>query len=203
MSGDDLIPISGNAVIAGAPQDVWPLLSDPMTVVSCVPGAAITSQRPDGLYEATLSVRFGPTVARFSGEVAVNYDHAGRRCRVDGRGIDQRGASRARVQLQVAVTGTGDAQTQLDVVGGFSVAGPLEAFASAGGVHVARALLAEFAKNMAAEVERSAATPSADASSAMQVPAPPPAATARAATLRGDRLLWQAFLGWLRQVFGR
>ena len=208
MSGDDLIPISGNAVIAGSPADVWPLLSDPMTVVSCVPGAAITSQRPDGTYEATISVRFGPTVAKFSGEVTVKYDHAARCCRVDGRGIDQRGASRALVQLQVAVAGTADAQTQLDVVGGFSVAGPLEAFASAGGVHVARALLAEFAKNMAAVVaaRRSVSSPSpdiVDTTSAQPSTPVTTAATPSAQALRGDRLLWQAFLGWLRQLFRR
>ena len=200
MSDADLIPISGSAVIAGSPDLVWPLLSDPHTVVSCVPGAAITLLRPDGVYEATISVRFGPTVAKFSGEVTVDYEHDARRCRVEGRGIDLRGASRARVSLQVAVTG--DTQTDIAVDGGFNVAGPLETFASAGGVHVARALLAEFAKNMAAVVAaRTVVIPPADASPAQ--PAAPTVPAAPTAYLRGDKLLWHAFLGWLRQLFGR
>ena len=191
MSTADLIPIAEQTAIAGSPAEVWPLLADPLTVVACVPGAAITAQRPDGTYEATISVRFGPTVAKFTGEVTVNYDHSARRCSVEGRGIDQRGASRALVSLQVGVDG--GEQTVLAVNGGFSVAGPLESFASAGGVHVARALLAEFAKNMAAVMEaKRPGSPQAGAS----VPVP-------AAELRGDKLLWQALLGWLRQLFPR
>ena len=38
--------------------------------------------------------------------------------------------------------------------GGFEVAGPLEMFASAGGVHVARALLADFAANLLRVIEQ-------------------------------------------------
>jgi carbon monoxide dehydrogenase subunit G len=168
-------------------------------VVACVPGAAITALRPDGTYEATIAVRFGPTIAKFSGEVTVSYDHAARRCNVEGRGIDQRGASRALVSLQVAVDG--GEQTVLAVNGGFSVAGPLETFASAGGVHVARALLAEFAKNMAAVMEAKRATsPQSGAIAPEAAPAPVPA---HAAPMRGDKLLWRAFLGWLRQLLLR
>ena len=193
MSSADLIPIAEQTTIAGAPAEVWPLLADPKVVVSCVPGASITAQRPDGTYEALISVKFGPTIAKFSGEVTVDYEHEARRCRVEGRGIDQRGASRARVLLQVSVAGA--ASSVLSVDGGFSVAGPLESFASAGGVHVARALLAEFAKNMAALVEaRRGGAPTADATAAAAAPV---------AELQGVRLLWQALLGWLRQLFQR
>ena len=37
----------------------------------------------------------------------------------------------------------------LKVEGNFNVTGPLETFANAGGVHLARAILAEFAENVA------------------------------------------------------
>ncbi len=39
--------------------------------------------------------------------------------------------------------------TLLKVEGNFNVTGPLETFANAGGVHLARAILAEFAENVA------------------------------------------------------
>lgn len=189
----DLIPIAETTTIPGSPAEVWPLLSDPIVVVSCVPGAAITAQRPDGTYEATISVKFGSTIAKFSGEVTVNYDHPARRCHVEGRGIDQRGASRALVSLQVGIDG--NESSVLSVNGGFNVAGPLETFASAGGVHVARALLAEFAKNMAAVVESKRA---AAVQPNVNTTAPAPVAE-----LHGGRLLWTAFLGWLRQLLRR
>lgn len=182
----DLIPISETTTLAGSPAEVWPLLADPYMVVSCIPGAAIAAQRQDGTYEATISVKFGPTIAKFSGEVTVNYDHAAKRCQIEGRGIDQRGASRALVSLTVAVDG--NEHSMLSVDGGFNVAGPLETFASAGGVHIARALLAEFAKNMAAIIaSKRAAAPA-------QVNASAPA------ELHGGRLLWNALIGWLRQL---
>ena len=70
-----------------------------------------------------------------------------RRCTIEGRGIDGRGASRA--LASGVVTASGEAATILKVEGNFNVTGPLETFANAGGVHLARALLAEFAGNMA------------------------------------------------------
>jgi hypothetical protein len=47
------------------------------------------------------------------------------------------------------VEASGTDTTVLKVEGNFNVTGPLETFANAGGVHVARAILAEFAENVA------------------------------------------------------
>ena len=58
-----------------------------------------------------------------------------------------RGASRANASGAVEASGTDT--TVLKVEGNFNVTGPLETFANAGGVHVARAILAEFAENVA------------------------------------------------------
>jgi carbon monoxide dehydrogenase subunit G len=211
MAGTNLIPISEATSIAGSSAEVWALISEPMTVVACLPGATITAERPGGVYEALITVKFGPTTAKFSGEVTVAYDAATRRCNVEGRGIDQRGASRARVSLSVAVE-DGDSAV-LRVQGGFNVAGPLETFASAGGVHLARALLAEFSKNVAALLQTrrhlpATATAGAEAEAGAGATSAQPVASASstppaAAELRGDRLLWMAFLGWLRQLFRR
>ena len=56
-----------------------------------------------------------------------------------------REASRANASGAVEASGTNT--TVLKVEGNFNVTGPLETFANAGGVHVARAILAEFAEN--------------------------------------------------------
>ncbi|MFM9970927.1 MAG: SRPBCC family protein [Burkholderiales bacterium] len=190
MSDADLIPITEEVAIEGTPTEVWPLIADPMAVVNCVPGAAITGRQEDGTYDASITVKFGPTIATFTGEVKVLYDEATHTCTVDGRGIDQRGASRALVRAAVSITG--DKSSLLTVNGGFNVAGPLEAFASAGGVHVARALLAEFSKNVAAVIASRRAAPTQGEAAAAPIPA---------AELHGGRLLWRAFLGWARRIF--
>ncbi|MEZ5819035.1 MAG: SRPBCC domain-containing protein [Hyphomicrobiaceae bacterium] len=224
--------VAEKITIPSPPEDVWPLLSDPALVASCIPGATLAPDQSGGdVWKGSIRVKFGPTVAVFRGEATLDYDHANRRCTIEGRGIDQRGASRA--LANGVVTATGTTQTELSVEGEYSVTGPLETFANAGGVHVARALLAEFAKNMGELVsERRGAAPATPAASG---PTPPsevkPAAAPSAATdartptqatterppapvqpskppraaaeLNAMALLWAAFKSWLSSLFGK
>ena len=103
---------------------------------------------------------------------------------------------------------TGGDVTELAIEGSFTVSGPLETFANAGGVHVARALLAEFSANMAKLVaERRAAaaltaTSLAPTGETLAAPPPDPAPSA-AAELSASGLLWRAFLSWLRDLTGK
>jgi uncharacterized protein len=194
-----MISIREEITIAAPPEVVWPLLSDPAVVASCIPGATLTKAGDNGAYQGTMRVKFGPTVAQFRGEAKLAYDHAARRCSIEGRGIDGRGASRANASGAVEASGTDT--TLLKVEGNFNVTGPLETFANAGGVHLARAILTEFAESVgrltaertiAATVVPDAATESA-------------AAASRPATseLRGGKILWRILCSWLRQVFSR
>jgi carbon monoxide dehydrogenase subunit G len=138
--------------IAAPPDEVWPLMSDPVVVAACIPGAELTELTPDGAHRGKVTFKFGPTVAVFRGETRLTYDHAVKRCLIEARGIDLKGASRARARFEVAATGS--EATEVRMEGTFDVAGPLETFASAGGVHVARGLFAEFAKNIANVIEQ-------------------------------------------------
>jgi carbon monoxide dehydrogenase subunit G len=186
-----MISLSEEITISSPPDAVWPLLRDPALVASCIPGAALTAAGEDGAYQGTIRVKFGPTVATFRGEARLAYDDAARHCTIEGRGIDGRGASRA--LASGVVTASGAATTILKVEGHFNVTGPLETFANAGGVHLARALLAEFAGNMA----RLAAGRAQAREAQISAPTAPPTA----AELPAGALLWRAFLGWLRQIF--
>jgi carbon monoxide dehydrogenase subunit G len=212
---DLVIPIREQITIASPPEAVWPLLSDPALVASCIPGATLTKAGDDGAYQGTMRVKFGPTVAQFRGEAKLAYDHAARRCTIEGRGIDGRGASRANASGVVEASGA--ETTLLKVEGTFNVVGPLETFANAGGVHLARAILAEFAENVAKLVR--------DAPAGIATLAPPlggkedssagrshqaVAGDARSTTTAGQpaaaelsaaKLLWRMFKSWLRQVF--
>ncbi len=174
--------VSEKTTIPSPADKVWPLLRDPALVASCIPGAELSPDQGDGVWRGSIKVKFGPTVAAFRGEASLAFDDAARTCTIEGRGIDGRGASRALASGVVKVSGS--ETTELAIDGEFSVSGPLETFANAGGVHVARALLAEFASNIARQVAPVAAAP---------VAAPPPASE-----ISGFRLLWWAFLSWLR-----
>ena len=212
-----MISIREQITIASPPEAVWPLLSDPALVASCIPGATLTKAGDDGAYQGTMRVKFGPTVAQFRGEAKLAYDHAARRCTIEGRGIDGRGASRANASGIVEATGA--QTTLLKVEGTFNVTGPLETFANAGGVHLARAILAEFAENVAKLVGEQGAvsprpnppplageggmhsnTPPSLAGEGMGGGAPPAALVASPTGLSAGKLLWRMLKSWLRQV---
>ena len=118
-----MISLREEIAIPAPPAAVWPLLADPAVVASCIPGAELTKAGDGGAYQGTMRVKFGPTVATFRGEAKLAYDHDARRCTIEGRGIDGRGASRA--NASGVVVAAGDATTVLTVEGQFHVAGPL------------------------------------------------------------------------------
>jgi carbon monoxide dehydrogenase subunit G len=130
-------------------------MSDPAVIAACIPGAELTELTPEGAHRGKVTFKFGPTVAVFRGEARLSYDHPVKRCLIDARGIDQKGASRARARFEVEARGAETTEvTEVTLEGGFEVAGPLEMFASAGGVHVARTLTKEFAANLAKVIEQ-------------------------------------------------
>jgi len=206
-----MILVSEEITIPSSVELVWPLLSDPAIVASCIPGAVLTKSGEGGIYQGTMRVKFGPTVAVFRGEAKLAYDHSARSCTIQGRGIDGRGASRANASGTVEASG-GDT-TLLKVEGQFNVTGPLETFANAGGVHLARAVLAEFAENIARVVAEQAPPPAANpdpfpAGKDRQRAETPPqhnqAITPAVSALKGGRVVWRAFVSWLREVlFGK
>ncbi len=211
-----MISLSEEVAIAASPATVWPLLRDPALVAACIPGAALTASGEDGAYRGTIRVKFGPTVAIFRGEARLAYDDEERRCTIEGRGIDGRGASRASASgVVTASAARAGRATTIKCEGKFNVTGPLETFANAGGVHLARAFLAEFAGNMARlAAERAALNPEPEPESPSPQPSPREAGRGSepggspvgntlpvAAELHGGALLWRAFLGWLRQLF--
>ena len=185
--------VTETTTIPSPADKVWPLLRDPALVASCIPGATLSPDQGDGMWRGSVRVKFGPTVAVFRGEASLAFDDAAKTCTIEGRGIDGRGASRALASGTVKVSGSD--KTELAVDGSFSVSGPLETFANAGGIHVARALLAEFSANMAKKLaEQSPAVRQEPVSpdGAAPLAAPPPAPE-----ISGFRLMWRAFLSWL------
>ena len=185
--------VTETTTIPSPPDTVWPLLRDPALVASCIPGATLSPDQgdgpKDGMWRGSIRVKFGPTVAVFRGEASLAFDDAAKTCTIEGRGIDGRGASRALASGLVKVSGSDTTEMAID--GTFSVSGPLETFANAGGIHVARALLAEFSANMAKKLaEQSPSIPPVEAA---PLAAPPPAQE-----ISGFGLLWRAFLSWVR-----
>lgn len=174
--------------IPAPPDEVWPLIAEPAVVAACIPGAELNELTAEGAHRGKVTFKFGPTVAVFRGEAKLTYDHLAKRCLIEARGIDQKGASRARARFEVAASGSDTTEVTLE--GGFEVAGPLEMFASAGGVHVARALLAEFAANIERVIEQRRAGGSE-------------AVLEQAPAASGTKILGRALLDGARSIMGK
>ena len=183
-----MIELKEKFSVPAPPDEVWPLISDPAVVAACIPGAELTELTADGAHRGKVTFKFGPTVAVFRGEARLTYDHPVKRCLIEARGIDQKGASRARARFEVEARGIDTTDVTLE--GGFEVAGPLEMFASAGGVHVARVLLAEFAANIARVIEQRRAGGS---DSALE----------QAPAASGTKILGRALLEGARGIVGK
>ena len=198
-----MISLNESVCIPHPPDLVWPLLRDPRQVAACVPGAELSESDDPEVWRGSIRTKFGPTTAVFRGETRLDFDDAARQCTIEGRGVDGRGASRA--LASIVVKATGDRTTTLCVDGEFTVSGPLGAFASTGGIHVARALLAEFAGNLARLVEQRSAAPVPAHGEATAQPMGHGARTVASApdvpqaqALSAGRIAWLAFLSWFK-----
>jgi carbon monoxide dehydrogenase subunit G len=138
--------LSEQITIPASPPIVWRLLADPGLAASCIPGATLTPTAVAGVYQGSIRIRLGPTSAMFRGEVRLAYFSDAMHCTVEGRGIDDRGESRA--VGSGAVTAAGSDVTVLEVEGGFEAIGPLADLVEAAGLATARALLASFEQNL-------------------------------------------------------
>ena len=177
-------------------SEVWMLFSDRAIVALCIPGATLTAADGGG-FRGEMVIKFGPTVLTFRGDATVTYDHNAHVCRIEGRGVDQKGMSRAVASGEVSVSG--DATADVSVQGNYNFTGPLEGFARTGGVHVVRAIIAEFASN-AGRLIREREAQKGDAAPAAEAVAPVPA---NSRPLSAASLLWMTFKSWLRQIRGK
>jgi uncharacterized protein len=132
------------------PDRVWSILSDPDTVVTCMPGAAVTGRNDDGSLDGTIVTKLGPTTVTFRGTVHPEFDAANRAGHLRARGSDARGRTKAVLTTSFRLSSTGAAHTRVDLDADIDVSGGLAAFVRTGGKHLVRRMLAEFSGNLAA-----------------------------------------------------
>jgi len=186
------LKLSQSADLPGQFDRVWAILTDPNIVVSCVPGAAITATHEDGSLDGSLVSKLGPTTVQFRGTVALQFDHETRVARLEARGGDAGGRTKASATISCSATSSEEAShTTIEIDALLNVSGGLAAFARTGGMHVARRMLLEFSTNLSDLVAQQAGTAGNDAKIG---PGP-------AKSLNGARLLAHALLDALRGGF--
>jgi carbon monoxide dehydrogenase subunit G len=146
--------------VSGTPQAVIDKFADVPLMASFLPGASVDPQAEDGSYPATLVASFGPKRLAFKGVLSNSVDREALRGSISGQAsADVRGARMA-VTMAYSLSpaaASGSAKSEVLLASDAQLTGVLAEFAKAGGVIVAEALIAEFARRFSAHMEAGAA----------------------------------------------
>jgi uncharacterized protein len=180
----------GQFRIPGAPDVVMRRFADVERMSRCMPGAVIEGRGDDGSYLGAMVVAFGPKKINFRGRVTHEVDAATHTGTLTGRGAADMRAARIGVKVTYAVRADPEAAAPTCIVALVSDAdltGVLADFARTGGVPVANALMAGFAKRMAEEFADETPAPAAMAAASATTA---PTTTANVVPLAAHGLLW-------------
>ena len=148
--------------VAAPPAAVFDFLDDIPSVAACLPGATLGERSPDGGWAGTVAVALGPLDLTFEGTATIASDPAALTGRVAGSGVDRRGGSRGRIEIDYGVTPAGDG-SRVAIDADLTLAGPAAQFGRTGMIQeIARRLMADFGACLEARLagsgEQAAAT---------------------------------------------
>lgn len=171
---------------------VWAFFQDVPQVVLCLPGLELTGQSGETTYQGKIKIKVGPITGAFEGEASiVELDEAAHRARIEGKGVDRQGGSRAAATVVYELIAEGEGTT-VKVTADIKLTGALAQMGRTGIIRdVAAQLIAEFAATLRAKLAASS---------------PAEAARIEATPVRGERLLlgilWRAVKRLFSGLFG-
>ena len=136
-------------------RQVWELFQDPARVIACLPGARLSAPSDGRNIAAEMVVKLGPIQAAFGGAGIIASDPASWTGTIDGRGVDQRSATRVQARLVYRLEeASGGAATHVRVDVAYVLQGPL-AQMSRGALarDLASRMTAAFAANLSAAMK--------------------------------------------------
>lgn len=177
-------------------ESVWTYLTTPEFVVTCLPGAALTSSSEDGCtHEGTVTVKLGAMSIHYRGTAEFeDRDPEARKMRVRARGRERSGAGSAEMTMQASVVAQGPTSTQVALEASASVTGRVVTFGRGMIEIVAEQMLSDFASCLCEKLSVDGVESDYDAA-APGAPAPEPAA--------GLTILWRALASWIGKLLGR
>jgi carbon monoxide dehydrogenase subunit G len=145
--------ILDNEVSIGAPaDDVFRLINDVESVVTCLPGATLEGRDGD-TYRGRIQVKVGPIKAAYGGTVRfLHVDPEQRVLRMSGSGADTHGNGDAEADFELSVVPDANG-SRLRVHTDLVIRGKIAQFGKGAIATVSNRLLSQFASNLAAQLE--------------------------------------------------
>jgi carbon monoxide dehydrogenase subunit G len=169
-------------------EKVWAILSDPRKVATCVPGAQITGQVDEKTYQGAISVKVGPSVTNYKGDVQiVRLDAPAHEIEILGKGQDVRGRGSASMKMTGRLRALPDGGTEVVSVSEVNIVGILAQMGSRVIAEVSNIMFDQFVTNFQVLLKQ----PS-DAPESQPIPA------AETSPINATSLAWKATKGLFR-----
>lgn len=167
-------------------ETVWKHMADIGRVARAMPGVELDEPVEGDKVSGRIAIKLGPISASFAGHGRLSRDDESHTGIVEGAGLDQDSASRARGRVTYTLIETNEGGTQVDVKLAYALAGPLAQFSRGGLVKDVVARLADaFAQNLEAQISSPDSEPVA------------------AAELKAGSLIWSVIAARLRGLWRR
>jgi uncharacterized protein len=192
------VHFEGEFRVPGEAADVMRRFADVPRMARCMPGAVLEPQAEDGAWPGAMVVSFGPKKINFKGRATCVFDFDALTGVVQGRGAADMRAARIGVKTSFALAddpAAAEPTTIVKIVSDSELGGVLADFARTGGVAVANAIMADFARRAADEFAKDASPPPATAT-----PSPSQPAQVENAPLAAHGLLWVAIKAYLARL---
>ena len=178
-------------------NEVWDFFSDPHKIVTCVPGAKLTETIDDKNYKGTVSMKIGPVVSSFNGQITIeNLDEANHEMQLQGKGVDTKGKGSASMVLSGKLVDLGNNTTEVTNNMEVSITGKLAQFGSRMIVDVSDQVFKQFLANFKNQLQAVAESQESGAESA-----PPPPAEAE--PLKALPLFFSMLWAKILRLFGK
>jgi len=139
-------------------KKVWDFLSDPHKIVTCVPGAQLTETVDDKHYKGTVTMKIGPVVTSFNGEITLEQlDQSNHTMEIHGKGVDTKGKGSANMVLSGKLVDIGNGSTEVTNNMDISITGKLAQFGSRMIVDVSDQVFKQFLDNFRNQLQVSSA----------------------------------------------
>jgi carbon monoxide dehydrogenase subunit G len=177
------------------PVDVaWNTLLDYPRLARCMPGASVTEVTGDDVL-GQVKVKLGPVSITYQGKVTfTEKDEARHRIVASAAGREVRGSGTASAQVTAVLTDAGDA-TEVSVVTDLNITGKPAQFGRSVVAEVSERLIAQFAENLARELETGESGTATATGTPLSATARAEADVARSAPPAGDSLNLLSLVG--------
>jgi len=191
-----------------APVDrVWSYLTDPRRVVTCLPGAELTSVESDTVFLGKVKVKVGPITAAYAGKITITeLDAASYVVSMTGEGREAAGGGSAKMTMTSTLSANPDGGTKVHVAADLDIIGRLAQFGRGMIESVNRQMFQQFTDCVRSTLE----PPLSAATSSGSVASPAPALAERGgATSAGKpvrllpvlvRALWENLVAMARSI---